>query len=589
MSTRNFAIIAHIDHGKSTLADRLLEMTGAVNRRQMKDQLLDQMDLERERGITIKLAPVSLNWEGHQLNLIDTPGHVDFSYEVSRSLQACEGVLLIVDATQGIQAQTLANVYLAFEHNLVVIPVINKIDRPTAKIETVASNLQSLLDCSRQDILAVSAKTGEGVDGILEAVVERIPPPVADVKKPLRALIFDSYYDDYRGVVLYLRVVDGQLKKAATVRLMAAEQSALAIEVGQLKPTPSPADDLSAGQIGYIVTNLKSAQLARVGDTVTTEADPATQPLPGYQPAKPFVFVGLFPVDASDYPLLAKSLAKLVLTDGALVCELESSPVLGQGWRIGFLGLLHLDITVERLHREYDLEVLTSSPSTAYELKLTNGQTEIIKTASQLPDASQIQSIAEPIAKGEIVTTKETVGAVVGLVNQARGSQTGISYVDQLAVVAFEAPLANLLVDFYDHLKSQTSGYGSLNYQFDRYQEADLVRLDFLIAGELVEALSLICHRFEAKARGRQTVDRLKEVVPRQQFKVALQAAIGGNIIARADLSAYRKDVTAKLYGGDVTRRKKLLEKQKKGKAKMKKIGQIDLPPEVFRSLLKRD
>ena len=589
MSTRNFAIIAHIDHGKSTLADRLLELTGAVSRRQMKEQLLDQMELERERGITIKLAPVSLNWKDHQLNLIDTPGHVDFSYEVSRSLQACEGVLLVVDATQGIQAQTLANVYLAFEHNLVVIPVINKIDRPTAKVETVSGHLQSLLDCQPQDILAVSAKTGQGVEQILQAVVDRIPAPEADSAQPLQALIFDSYYDDYRGVVLYLRVAAGQLKKGATVKLMAADTPALAIEVGQLKPDPQPADELAAGQIGYVVTNLKSAQLARVGDTVTTNTAPASEPLPGYEPAKPFVFVGLFPVDASDYPLLAKSLAKLVLTDGALVCEPDSSPVLGQGWRVGFLGLLHLDITVERLRREYDLEVLTSSPSTAYELKTTGGQAEIIKTASQLPEPSQIQSLAEPIATGEIVTTKETVGAVVGLVNQARGTQTGISYVDSLAVVAFEAPLANLLVDFYDQLKSQTSGYGSLNYQFDRYRQEDLVRLDFLIAGELVEALSLICHRSEARDRGRQTVDKLKAVVPRQQFKVAIQAAIGGNIIARADLSAFRKDVTAKLYGGDVTRRKKLLEQQKKGKAKMKKIGKIDLPPEVFRSLLKRD
>ena len=589
MDIRNFAIIAHIDHGKSTLADRLLELTGTVGQRQMKAQLLDQLELERERGITIKLAPVSLDWQGYLLNLIDTPGHVDFSYEVSRSLQACEGVLLVVDATQGIQAQTLANVYLAFEHNLVVIPVINKIDRPTAQVKTVSGHLQSLLDCRADEILAVSAKTGEGVDQILAAIVDRIPAPVADSDRPLRALIFDSHYDDYRGVVLYLRIVDGRLGRGESIKLMAADQTALAVELGQLKPDPRPADELIAGQIGYLVTNLKSAQLARVGDTVTVEASPAPEPLPGYQPAQPFVFVGLFPVDASDYPLLAKSLAKLVLTDGALVCEPDSSPVLGQGWRIGFLGLLHLDITVERLRREYELEVLTSTPSTAYELSLTNGSSRVIKTAGQLPDASQIATIAEPIAAGEIVTTRETVGSVVGLINQARGSQTGISYVDNLAVIAFEAPLANLLVDFYDHLKSQTSGYGSLNYQFDRYQTADLVRLDFLIASEPVEALSLICHRSEARDRGRQGVDKLKQVVPRQQFKVALQAAIGGQIIARADLGAYRKDVTAKLYGGDVTRRKKLLEKQKKGKAKMKKIGQVELPPEVFRSLLRRD
>ena len=589
MKTRNFAIIAHIDHGKSTLADRLLELTGTISRRQMKDQLLDQMELERERGITIKLAPVSLDWRGYLLNLIDTPGHVDFSYEVSRSLQACEGVLLIVDATQGIQAQTLANLYLAFEHNLVIIPVINKIDRPTAKVEVVAGHLQSLLDCQPDQILAVSAKTGEGVEAILAAIVDRIPAPTEAVDQPLQALIFDSYYDDYRGVVLYLRIVSGRLTKGSTIQLMADETPAAAVEVGQLRPDPQPVSELVAGQIGYLVTNLKSAQSARVGDTVTTESDPAEAPLPGYQPAKPFVFVGLFPVDASDYPVLSKSLAKLVLTDGSLVCEIDSSPVLGQGWRIGFLGLLHLDITVERLRREYQLEVLTSTPSTAYELCLTNGEQEVIKTASQLPDASQVATLAEPIARGEIVTTRDTVGAVVGLINQARGSQTGISYVDDLAVIAFQAPLANLLVDFHDQLKSQTSGYGSLNYQFDHYQVGDLVRLDFLIAGEPVEALSLICHRSESQARGRQAVDRLKEVVPRQQFKVAIQAAIGGQIIARADLSAYRKDVTAKLYGGDITRRKKLLEKQKKGKAKMKKIGKIDLPPEVFRSLLRRD
>ena len=589
MKIRNFAIIAHIDHGKSTLADRLLELTGAVARRQMKEQLLDQMELERERGITIKLAPVSLTWQGYLLNLIDTPGHIDFSYEVSRSLQACEGVLLVVDATQGIQAQTLANVYLAFEHNLVIIPVINKIDRPAARVAVTASHLQSLLDCSPEEILAVSAKTGDGVDRILPAIIERIPPPTVAPDQPLQALIFDSYYDDYRGVVLYLRVVSGRLAKGVAIKLMAVDQSALAVEVGQLKPDPQPAAELVSGQIGYLVTNLKSAQLAQVGDTVTAEAHPAQKPLPGYQPANPFVFVGLFPVDASDHPLLAKSLVKLVLTDGSLVCEPDSSPVLGQGWRVGFLGLLHLDITVERLQREYQLDVLTSTPSTAYELQLTAGEREVIKTATQLPDPSQIVTIAEPMARGEIVTTKETVGPVVGLINQARGSQTGINYVDELAVIAFEAPLANLLVDFYDQLKSQTSGYGSLNYQFDRYQVADLIRLDFLIAGEMVEALSLICHRTEAQARGRQTVAKLKAVVPRQQFKVAIQAAIGGQIIARADLGAYRKDVTAKLYGGDVTRRKKLLEQQKKGKAKMKKIGRVDLPPEVFRSLLKRD
>ena len=586
---RNFCIIAHIDHGKSTLADRLLELTGTVEHRDMKEQLLDKMELERERGITIKLAPVRMEYAGCSLNLIDTPGHVDFSYEVSRSLAACEGALVVVDASQGIQAQTLANVQLAREAGLALIPVINKIDLPAAQLEATSAQIVSLLGCQENEILAVSAKTGVGVTQVLEALVERLPPARIDSSTPLRALIFDSYYDDFRGVVLYVRLFDGRLNPGDELLMMASKTKAVALEVGHLNPKMQKDAEMVAGEIGYIVTNLKTTAEARVGDTVTSAAVPAEVPLPGYQPAKSYIFAGLFPADSSLYDNLKKALAKLALSDSTLSFEAENSPVLGHGFRCGFLGLLHLDIVVERLRREYGLEMIISNPSTAYKVTFQNGREETITAAVDLPEASKIASIAEPFVKGEIVCRQGQVGAMIQLVNQARGLPGAIEYVDELAVLQFEAPLSNLLTDFYDRLKSLTSGYGSLNYELAGWRPDDLVRVDFYVAYEMVGALSLICHRSEARSLGSRIVERLKEIIPRQQFKVTLQAAIGGKFIARADLTAFRKDVTAKLYGGDSTRRKKLLEQQKKGKARLKRVGKVDLPADTFTVLLKKD
>lgn len=629
---RNFCIIAHIDHGKSTLADRLLELTGTVEKRQMKNQLLDRMDLEREKGITIKLAPVRMkftrshlpitnylpdhidqknehsgqmdngklleneNWKmgndqvEYELNLIDTPGHVDFSYEVSRSLEACEGALLVVDATQGIQAQTLANVYLAMAAELTIIPVLNKIDLPAADVERVSAEVISLLGCKAEDILHISAKTGEGVPAVLERVVSDIPAPHGGSDDKTRALIFDSYYDDYRGVILYVRVVDGKISKSAQLQMYATSSPGIALEVGALTPEMSPRQALTAGEIGYIVTNLKSTREAKVGDTVTLAASPTDEPLPGYQDVKPFVYAGFFPDSNENYQLLKDAIEKLSLSDSALQYTPENSPVLGFGVRIGFLGLLHMDIVKERLEREYNLELIVTNPSTDYQITLLNGEETVIKSAADLPDVSKIQEIREPWIKGEVVVPKDYVGAVIQLISSKRGMQKNLSYVDaQLAVISFEAPLANLLTDFYDQLKSATSGYGSFNYELADYRAEDLVKLDFYIAGDRVDALSVMVHRSEAQSLGRETVEKLKEVIPRQNFQVALQAGIGGKFIAREDLSGYRKDVTAKLYGGDVTRRKKLLEKQKKGKARMKRFGKVDIPAEAFTVMLKRN
>ena len=587
---RNFCIIAHIDHGKSTLADRLLELTGTVERRDMKEQLLDKMELERERGITIKLAPVRMEYAGCSLNLIDTPGHVDFSYEVSRSLAACEGALVVVDASQGIQAQTLANVQLAREAGLALIPVINKIDLPAAQLEATSAQIVSLLGCKESEILAVSAKTGAGVTQVLEGLGRTsAASPDRFLALRLRALIFDSYYDDFRGVVLYVRLFDGRLKAGDELLMMASKTKATALEVGHLNPQMQSDAEMAAGEIGYIVTNLKTTAEARVGDTVTSAAGPAEIPLPGYRPAKSYIFAGLFPADSSLYDNLKKALAKLALSDSTLSFEAENSPVLGHGFRCGFLGLLHLDIVVERLRREYGLEMIISNPSTAYKVTFQNGREETITAAVDLPEASKIASIAEPFVKGEIVCRQSQVGAMIQLVNQARGLPGVIEYVDELAVLQFEAPLANLLTDFYDRLKSLSSGYGSLNYELAGWRPDNLVRVDFYVAHEMVGALSLICHRSEARSLGGRIVERLKEIIPRQQFKVALQAAIGGKFIARADLPAFRKDVTAKLYGGDSTRRKKLLEQQKKGKARLKRVGKVDLPADTFTVLLKKD
>lgn len=586
---RNFCIIAHIDHGKSTLADRLLELTGTVQKRDMKNQLLDRMDLEREKGITIKLQPVRMEYKEHELNLIDTPGHVDFSYEVSRSLQACEGALLVVDASQGIQAQTLANVYLAMEQDLTIIPVLNKIDLPAADVDRVSAEVMSLLGCKKEDILHISAKTGQGVDEVLDRIVSDVPAPKNESADGTRALIFDSYYDDYRGVILYVRIFNGEIPKAAEITMMATDTNGLALEVGALKPDMTPTATLAEGEIGYIVTNLKSTREAKVGDTVTLTKSKAAQPLPGYKDVQPFVYAGFFPDSNENYNLLKEAIEKLSLSDSALRFEPENSPVLGFGMRVGFLGLLHMDIVKERLEREYSLGLIITNPSTDYHVVMTNGQELDIRSAADLPDVAQILEIKEPWIKGEIVVPKAYVGSVIQLVSSKRGLQKNLSYVDDLTVVAFEAPLANLLTDFYDQLKSVTSGYGSFNYELADYRAEDLVRVDFYVAGEMVEALSIIVHRSESQSLGREVVEKLKEVIPRQNFKVALQAGIGGKFIAREDISAYRKDVTAKLYGGDVTRRKKLLEKQKRGKARAKMFGNVEIPSEAFTVMLKRD
>lgn len=586
---RNFCIIAHIDHGKSTLADRMMEMTGTVQKRDMKSQLLDSMELEREKGITIKLAPVRMQYQGHDLNLIDTPGHVDFSYEVSRSLQACEGAVLVVDASQGIQAQTLANVYLAMEQGLEIIPVLNKVDLPAADVPRVSKEVINLLGCDESDILKISAKTGEGVPDVLDAVVARIAPPKGTSDAPTRALIFDSYYDDYRGVILYTRVVDGAIKKGDTFQMLATSADGLALEVGALSPVMKAETEIGTGEIGYVVTNLKTTRDARVGDTITVKRAHADEALPGYQHVKPFVYAGFFPVSNEDYNDLKEAVEKLSLSDSALQFEPENSPVLGFGVRIGFLGLLHMDIVRERLEREYNLDLVVTNPSTDYQVTM-NDNTEIdIKSASDLPDRTRILEIREPWINGEIVVPQEYIGAVIQLIVSKRGLQKSVSYIDERALISFAAPLANLLTDFYDQLKSVTSGYGSFNYELSGYKTEDLVRVDFYVAGEMVDALSIMAHRSESQSLGREIVKKLKDVVPRQSFQVSLQAGIGGKFIAREDISAYRKDVTAKLYGGDVSRRKKLLQKQAKGKQRMKRFGKVDIPSEAFTVMLKRD
>src|SRR5680860_1360852 len=495
---RNFCIIAHIDHGKSTLADRMLELTGTVQKRDMKSQLLDSMDLEREKGITIKLAPVKMKYKGFDFNLIDTPGHVDFSYEVSRSLQACEGAILVVDASQGIQAQTLANVYLALNENLTIIPVLNKIDLPAADVQRVTAEIINLLGCSEEEILKISAKTGKDVTAVLDAVIERINPPVGDEKAPTRALIFDSYYDDYRGVILYVRIVDGEIKKGDTIQMIATNAQGIALEVGALQPSMKPGSDLATGEIGYVVTNLRTTHDARVGDTVTTKRSHTLSQLPGYKLVKPFVYAGFFPVSNDDYQNLKEAIEKLSLSDSALQFEPENSPVLGFGVRIGFLGLLHMDIIRERLEREYNLDLIVTNPSTDYQVILSDGENVDIKSASDLPDVSKIKEIREPWIKGEIVVPQVYIGAVLQLIIGKRGLQNNLSYIDQRALISFEAPLANLLTDFYDQLKSITSGYGSFNYELDNYRTEDLVRVDFYVAGNMVDALSVMAHRSEA-------------------------------------------------------------------------------------------
>ena len=600
---RNFCIIAHIDHGKSTLADRMMEITGTVEKRQMKSQLLDSMELEREKGITIKLTPVQMKYKGYELNLIDTPGHVDFSYEVSRSLQAVESAILVVDATQGIQAQTLANVYLAIEQNLTIIPVINKVDLPAADVERVSNEIINLLGCDPSEIIPVSAKTGLNVEKVLDRIIEYAPAPnkssvdasltdheVAPTSTPeTRALIFDSYFDDYRGVVLYVRIVDGSIAKNAAIEMLATKTSGIALEVGILKPEMSPKDNLSEGEVGYIVTNLKTTREAKVGDTVTLKKTPAKNPLPGYKNVLPFVYAGFFPVSNDQYKDLKEAIEKLSLSDSALRFEPENSPVLGFGLRIGFLGLLHMDIIKERLEREFKLDLVVTNPSTNYEVTLNSGEELEMKSAANLPDASTIAEIREPWVKGEIILPVSMIGNVLQLIVEKRGLQKNISYLEDRALIDFEAPMANLLTDFYDQLKSLTSGYASFNYEINGYRAEDLVRVDFLVGGEKMDALALMCHRSEADALGRSITKKLKEVIPRQNFEVALQAAIGARIIARETIGAFRKDVTVKIHTGDRDRKAKLLEKQKRGKARMKRFGKIDIPSEAFTVMLKRD
>ncbi len=592
---RNFCIIAHIDHGKSTLADRILELTNTVEQRDMKEQLLDQMDLERERGITIKLQPVRMayteNGTEYVLNLIDTPGHVDFSYEVSRSLQACEGALLVVDASQGIQAQTLANLYLALEQNLEIIPVINKIDLPAAEVDRVMSELTSLLGCDESEIIPVSAKTGENVEAILSAIVERVPEPAQDEETQARALIFDSMFDDYRGVITYIRVIDGVIRKNDTILLMGNQAHTEALEVGVFTPEMESCDVLRAGEIGYIVTGFKGVEDARVGDTITIKKQAAQEALPGYQVAQPMVFAGLYPKDTSKYPDLREAMGRLKLNDASLTYEVENSVALGFGFRCGFLGMLHLDIITERLRREFDVDLIVTTPSVAYQVYVTDGTDHIISSPLDLPDPSQIDHIEEPIMAVDIVTPSEYIGNIMKLIIEKRGQPTAneMEYIDEQRVILhYHIPLAGVVVDFYDKLKNVSSGYASLNYEFQSYQQAEIVRMDILVAEESVGPLSSMVYKDEAETAGRKVVKALRGVLPRQLFEVKIQAAVGAKIVASERIPPLRKDVTAKLYGGDASRKRKLLEKQKKGKKKMKALGKVDIPQDAFLAVLKR-
>ncbi len=589
---RNFCIIAHIDHGKSTLADRLLELTGTIEPRKMTNQILDRLDLERERGITIKLTPVRLKYRGYELNLIDTPGHVDFSYEVSRSLAAVEGAILLVDATQGIQAQTLANLYLAIEQNLVIIPVVNKIDLPAAEVEKTKGEIVKLLGCSAEEIICISAKTGEGVPEILERIIKVVPAPAGEGNKPLRALIFDSNYDKYRGVVAHVRVFDGVIHQGEKIKLLATGAISEALEVGFFDPDYHKSRELQAGEIGYVVTNFHEVSECRVGDTLTLATE--TQeviPLKGYAEVKPMVFAGVFPKEGDAFEDLREAMGRLKLNDAALVYEPERSQALGYGFRCGFLGLLHLEIFQERLRREFNLDLIVTVPSVAYKIYRRNGgEPEIIRSPQQLPSGAEIDRLEEPWVRLDIITPKNYLGAVMKLAQEKRGVYRNTEYLDETRVILhYEMPLSMILTDFYDKLKSLTSGYGSINYEMLDYRQADVVRLDIMVADHMVEPLATIVYRDEAFKRGKEIVTLLKESLPREMFVIKLQAVIGGQIIAAERISALRKDVTAKLYGGDVTRKRKLLEKQRRGKKKMMALGrgQVDIPSEVFVKLLK--
>jgi GTP-binding protein LepA len=585
---RNFSIIAHIDHGKSTLADRILELTHAVSSREMREQVLDSMELERERGITIKAQAVRVEWKGHQLNLIDTPGHVDFTYEVSRSLQACEGALLVVDAAQGTQAQTLANAYLAIENDLEIVPVVNKIDLPQADADGASAEIAELIGDSVDHVLRISAKTGQGVEDVLDAVVERVPPPVGDPDAPARALIFDSSYDQYRGVVAFVRVVDGSFSTREPLRAMALGTRFEAEELGFFSPTRSPSGTLEAGEVGYVITGLKDVSRLRVGDTLTSERRPAAEPLPGYKDVKPMVFAGLFPTDSDDYPELRDALEKLKLNDAALFYEPETSQALGFGFRCGFLGLLHMEIVRERLEREFDLDLLVTAPNVAYRVKPPTGDWVEVHTPSDMPN--EIEEVEEPYINASIIVPKEYVGAVMELNNDRRGRFDHLEYLSEERVhLTYELPLAEIVLDYYDQLKSRTRGYASFDYDVIGFRVGKLVRVDVLVAGESVDALSLIVDRDSAYDRGRALVERLQKEIPRQQFDVPIQAAIGARVIARETVKARRKDVLAKCYGGDITRKRKLLEQQKAGKKRMKQVGMVEVPQEAFLAVLNLD
>ncbi len=591
---RNFCIIAHIDHGKSTLADRLLEATGVFQKREMVEQILDSMELERERGITIKSKAVRMQYtaqdgETYTLNLIDTPGHVDFAYEVSRALAACEGALLVVDATQGIEAQTLANVYMALDHDLEIIPVINKIDLASAQPEVVRGEIEDIIGLDASYAPMVSAKMGTGIQEVLEAIVKHIPPPKGDKTAPLQALVFDSFYDNYRGAICYVRVMQGTIRPGTKIRMMASGATFDAVEVGSFKPTYSPLEALYPGDVGYISASIKDVRDTRVGDTITDDERPAETPLPGYRQVNPMVFCGIYPADGADYEALRDALEKLHLNDASLSFEPETSVALGYGFRCGFLGLLHMEIIQTRLEREFDLDLITTAPSVIYELTKVTGEEMTIDNPTNLPDPTHIAEMREPFVLAHIHTPQDYVGALMELCQQKRGVFKDMQYEGSRVVLRYEMPLNEIIFDFFDQLKSRSRGYASLDYELSGYEASDLVKLDFLLNGEVCDALSMVVHRERAYARGRSIAEKLKDVIPRHQFEIPIQAAIGGKVIARETVSAVRKDVLAKCYGGDITRKKKLLEKQKEGKKRMRQVGSVEVPSEAFMTVLKME
>ncbi len=592
---RNFSIIAHIDHGKSTLADRLIEITGTVAARQMENQLLDQMDLERERGITIKAQAVRLDYvaqdgETYMLNLIDTPGHVDFSYEVSRSLAACEGALLVVDAAQGIEAQTLANVYLALDHNIEVVPVINKIDLPSADVEKVIREIEEVIGIDAHDAILVSAKSGQGVPEVLEAIVKRIPAPKTDPEAPTRALIFDSHFDSYRGVISYVRVMDGTISNGMKAQMMHSGRSFEVSEVGVFRPSLTPMPELGPGQVGYVIAGIKNLKEVRVGDTITDAARPAKEPLPGYRKVTPMVYCGMYPVETSEFDNLREALEKLQMNDASLTFEAETSAALGFGFRCGFLGLLHMDVVQERLEREYQMSLVITAPNVIYQVRKTDGEILQIANPSRMPVPQVIEAIGEPYVKATIIVPNDFVGAIMELSQEKRGEFKDMKYMDTTRVMlTYHLPLSEIIYDYFDKLKTVSRGYASLDYELEGYQESDLVKMDILLNEEPVDALSIIVHREKSVFRGRQLVEKLRSLIPRQMFAIPIQAAIGNKVIARETISAMRKDVLAKCYGGDITRKRKLLEKQKAGKKRMKQVGSVELPQEAFMAVLKRD